>query len=333
MCIYSFFIGCDMSKDSFDVAFHNGIEVTYLGLYTNNIKGFKRMVKDLKTMTDVPCGKWFFCFENTGVYSKALLEWLFSQQIACREENALQISKSLGLIRGKNDKADSIRICRYAFEKRDSIKPSALTKPSINKLKTLLSRRDLFLRQKLSLEKSLKEKEQVTDPDFYQEMCVDNEKLIKKYLELIKKIEHQVKELIQNDEQMQTNDKLARSIVGIGPIISAFLIATTHNYERFSNARQYACYCGVAPFPNQSGKRFGKTRVSQMANKRMKSLLSNGILSAIRYDREIAVYHKRKRAEGKEKGVVYNAIKNKIIQRVFAVIKRQTPYVKIVQYA
>ncbi|MCX6186976.1 MAG: IS110 family transposase, partial [Bacteroidetes bacterium] len=37
-------------------------------------------------------------------------------------------------------------------------------------------------------------------------------------------------------------------------------------------------------------------------------------------------YYERKVAEGKNKMSVLNAVRNKIIHRVFAVIKSQTPY-------
>jgi hypothetical protein len=53
------------------------------------------MVKQLTKKTDQPVEKWFICFENTGTYSKALAEWLASQQIGFKEVNALLISKSL----------------------------------------------------------------------------------------------------------------------------------------------------------------------------------------------------------------------------------------------
>jgi len=40
-------------------------------------------------------------------------------------------------------------------------------------------------------------------------------------------------------------------------------------------------------------------------------------------------YYERKIAEGKPEGIVFNNIKNKLIHRVFAVIKRQTPFVPL----
>jgi hypothetical protein len=68
-----------------------------------------------------------------------------------------------------------------------------------------------------------------------------------------------------------------------------------------------------------------------MGNRKLKSLLGLAALSAVNYDKEIGAYYSRKIKEGKEKKVVLNAIKNKLISRVFATIKRGTPYVKIQQ--
>ena len=113
--MYDFFIGSDMSKSTIDVSYHNGSESIYLGEFKNNNPGFKKLVTRLKQFTHQPCKSWFVCFENTGVYSKAFLEWLISKQIPCREENALKIARSTGLKRGKNDKVDSKDICSNCY--------------------------------------------------------------------------------------------------------------------------------------------------------------------------------------------------------------------------
>ncbi len=69
-----------------------------------------------------------------------------------------------------------------------------------------------------------------------------------------------------------------------------------------------------------------------MANKKIKSLLSNGVAAAKRFDPEMGLYYVRKIDQGKAKGVVLNNIKNKLVQRAFAVVKRQTPYVQMANY-
>jgi transposase len=331
--MYSFLVGSDMSKEFFDVSFHNGSKAIYLSQFENNHKGFKKLLACLKKQTDHPISSWFICFENTGVYSKAFLEWLMSQGIPCREENALKISKSLGLRRGKSDKIDSRDICIYAFEKRDSIEPSSLPKPLIVRLKKLLSRRDLLVKQKVALRVSLSEQKGILDPDLFEELDQANQELIGIYEKQIRQIEELIDNCINDDEQAKLNHELAQSVIGIGPINSAFILAFTENYSCFSNARKFACYSGTAPFPNQSGKTKGRDRVSHMANKRIKSLLTSAVLTAIKYDPQLNIYYNKKRAEGKEYGVVANAVKNKLIQRVFCVINRQSPYVKLQAYA
>lgn len=332
MCNYLFFIGIDISKSVIDISYHHLGVTTYLGCYPNTIKGFSKFVKDLSRITQVEKTKWFICFENTGLYSKPLLEWLISEGIPCREENALKMSKSLGIRRGKDDKIDSLDICNYVYEKRDSISPSKLSKPLIIKLKKLLSRRDFLVRQRQALKVSLKEQKGFIAKEIYDELSTGNEVLIKAFNIEIRALEKAIENLIKSDEQTNKNYSLVKSVIGIGPITGAYMIAVTENFTTFSNARKFACYCGVAPFPNSSGIRKGRRRVSKIANIKLKSLFSNCILTAIKYDPDIALYHKRKKDEGKRTGIVFNAIKNKLIQRVFAVINRQTPYVKIMNY-
>jgi transposase len=330
--MYKLFIGCDMSKSVFDVSImeHN---LVYWGQFSNDIEGFKKMLKEIDESTEVPLNKWMVCFENTGVYSKVFLEWLISKNIPCKEENALKISRSLGIRRGKNDKMDSKDICRYAYEKRDSIRPSRLTAPEIIKLKKLLSRRELLIKQKQAIIVSLKEQKLVLGSELNKLFSAQNEQLIRLYSSQIKELEEQIQSTIHQDDEMKNNDGLARSVVGIGPIISAYMIALTENYTCFTNSRQFASYGGVAPFPHgQSGKRKGKNKVSHLANKKIKSLLSMAVNTARMYDNEIRMYYERKLNEGKQKGCVINAIKNKLIHRVFAVVKRQTPYVRMMNY-
>lgn len=240
--------------------------------------------------------------------------------------------KSAGLRRGKDDKMDSKMICRYAFEKRDSLQPSKLPSPKITQLKKLLSRRTLMIKHKTALSNSLKEQKSILDPAMYQTLYDQNEELIEVYQNHVDEINLQIEELMLSDEELKKNYQLAQSVVGIGPVISAFMISFTENFQCFTDPRKFASYSGVAPFSNESGIKKGPDRVSHMANKQIKALLSNAVQAAIQYDPQIRNYFQRKIAHGKHSGVVYNAIKNKLIHRVFAVIRRQTPYVKFQAY-
>ena len=143
--------------------------------------------------------------------------------------------------------------------------------------------------------------------------------------------DRQIKELIKSDDELKKNYELVTSVKGIGLVIATFMLVTTNNFTCFENGRKYACYSGIAPFESSSGKHQGKARVSPLANKRVKALLSSGANSACKWDPEIKAYYERKIKEGKHHNLVINAIKCKLVNRIFAVVHRQTPYVNIYQ--
>ncbi|WP_460952446.1 transposase [Spirosoma daeguense] len=96
-----------------------------------------------------------------------------------------------------------------------------------------------------------------------------------------------------------------------------------------TDPKQMACHAGVAPFEYRSGTSVrGKTRVSHQARKRLKALFHLGAMSCIRKEGELRTYYQRKVAEGKNKMLVLNAIRNKLIHRVYAVVRRKEKYNK-----
>jgi len=106
-----------------------------------------------------------------------------------------------------------------------------------------------------------------------------------------------------------------------------FTFGCTNNFKRFSNARQFNCYSGLAPFKHQSGTSInGRAHVSHLANKEAKTLLNLGASVAIRFNPEMKEYYQKRVAEGKRKMSCLNIIRSKIVARMFAVVKRQTPY-------
>lgn len=330
--MYTFFVGVDVSKSWIDVSSTEGQAVTHAGRFNNSIAGFKKVILHLKKSTAADLSEWFVCFENTGTYSKLLLQWLCSQGISCREENPSVIAKLPGIRRGKSDKMDAGLICQFAHEKRDKIKPTPLAPPAITELKKLLSRRNLHIRQCAALKTSLKEHKSEFPAGLFKQLDEHNNLLILKHQECISFIENRIEELIHSNEEMNKNSKLVKSVIGVGPVITWYMIATTGNFRNFETSRKYATYGGIAPFSKGSGIKKGRNRVSPIANKQIKALLSNGALAAIQWDPEIKRYYKRKKAEGKMEGVVFNNVKNKLVARAFAAVKRGTPFVKLSSY-
>ncbi len=121
---------------------------------------------------------------------------------------------------------------------------------------------------------------------------------------------------------------------GVDRILACQLIYHTCNFARFSSWRQFSSYCGTALFEHSSGTSVLKRAKSHpMSDRKMKSLLSMASVSAIQHDGELREYYQRKVAEGKPKMVALNNVRNKLLSRAFAVIKRGTPYVDLCKYA
>lgn len=100
-------------------------------------------------------------------------------------------------------------------------------------------------------------------------------------------------------------------------------------FEAIDDPKKLACHAGVAPFEHSSGSSVrGKTRVNHQARKSLKTLLHLAAMSALQVDGELRDYYLRKVAEGKNKMLVINALRNKLIHRVCAVVKRGEKYDK-----
>ena len=65
-----------------------------------------------------------------------------------------------------------------------------------------------------------------------------------------------------------------------------------------------------------------------MANKKLKCNLHMASLSAVKVDADLKAYYERKILEGKNKMSVLNAVRNKLLARVIAVVNQQAEYVK-----
>ena len=95
----------------------------------------------------------------------------------------------------------------------------------------------------------------------------------------------------------------------------------TNEFKTVSSAKQLACYVGVVPFIYQSGSSVKrKSSVSTFANKPLKNLLHMYAISARIHKEEFRKYFERKIAKGKYIMCVLNAIRNKIVQRIYACV-------------
>lgn len=115
----------------------------------------------------------------------------------------------------------------------------------------------------------------------------------------------------------------------IGTITATQLLIATNEFKDINDRKKFACYAGVAPFTKESGLFKGKASVSHFANKKIKTLLHLSALVAIVHNKELKTFYKRKVEEGKNKMSVLNAVRNKLVLRIFACVNQNRKYDRI----
>ena len=137
-----------------------------------------------------------------------------------------------------------------------------------------------------------------------------------------------IEQILQENKAVYTNYQLIKTVPGIRHLTAVYIICCTNNFSAKPSGKQLGSYAGVVPFTNSSGTSIkGKNKVHKMANKKLKKMLHLCALTTIKYNSEFKQYFDRKKAEGKNGMVVLNAIRNKLVLRVVAVLNKQQPYV------
>lgn len=323
-------IGIDVSKLTIDVFMYNK---KVHRQFSNNQSGFNMMQKWIKAEAG-SLEELIYCLEHTGWYCILLSHFLQQNKMFYCCINPLELKRSMGFKRGKTDKTDSFEIARFAWLRKDELETSIAMPIKLIELQRLMSVREQLVKQCTAL-KNLSKGLLVTieKPSSDVGLKIAHQSIL--HLESqISKLEKEMESLIKTDEKMKSNYKLSRSVKGVGRILAIQMLLHTHNYSRFGEWRQFSAYCGLVPYPNQSGTSInGRRKIHAISDVKMKSLLSMSAISAIQHDSELKAYYNKRVDEGKPKMVALNIIRNKIVSRIFAAVKRGTPYVELHKFA
>ena len=324
-------IGIDVSKSTVDVYIHSN---QLFAEFKNSINGFNEMLFWIKKNTLVLSNEILFVFENTGMYSHVLSTFLSKKKLSFFIASGLDIKRSIGIARGKDDQVDAKRIAIYGYRLKDDLEPTKLPETDIVQLKSIFSLRTKLNKQRAGFKASLKEQKAIYNATDFKIQFEIQKQMINELTVQIDRINSEMKRIIDQNTSLKNTYELITSIKGIGLQTAVIIIAYTDNFNRFENWRKFASYSGIAPFPYQSGTSIkGKTKVSHLANKKLKSIINMCAISAIQHNPEMKRYYLKRVSQGKNKMSTINIIRNKLIARIFAVVKRQTPYVDTFKFA
>jgi transposase len=322
-----YFLGIDVSKKTLDAALTIDGKSFFEGQLENNPRAIHAWFTELRKKASFSTDKIIVCMEHTGVYCHHLLAFFHKKKLKVCLESAMQIKRSQGIVRGKTDKIDARRIALYALKNRDHLRFWNPQRECIQKLKALLITRERLVKTRMQLEVPIAESDGFLELSLAKAMKIHCQKTLSALKVDIKKIEKEILKVVREDESIGRQYELVTSVPGIGPIVGLNVIVSTDEFKAIREAKKFACYTGIAPFEHSSGTSIrGKTRVSNMANMRLKRLLHLAAMSAIQHNEELSYYYNRKLATGKNKMSVANAVRNKLIHRIFSCIKNNRPY-------
>ncbi len=322
------YIGIDVSKAKLDMALLDGkgrlLEHVVVRNTAQAITGRLRRWEREQGLLPYEC---LACLEPTGSYSDTALRTFVGVDIPTWRAHPLEIKRRMGMVRGKSDKVDALRIADYAMRYQDRKRLVTADTLAVMELKQLLA-----FRWRVVVDQG-RHKGYRTEiyPGLHKDLAkfcnAYSQGRIKQAKAMVAQADRRIRELILSDPTMKRQYELLLSVERIGPLLAAHLIAATERFTRMREGRKLGCHAGVVPHEHSSGSSLrGRPRVSHQADKNLKSVLHMAVLGVAQGHGELGAYYTRKVAEGKNPMSVLNAVRNKVLHRACAVIKRGTPY-------
>lgn len=321
-------MGIDVSKKTLDLAIlgDDGKLICEFSI-KNEAKALRGSLAALKKQWGIVEKQLVVCMEHTGIYNAIALEVFWKRGIRVCVERAMHIKLSQGLTRGKSDKLDARRIGQFAYKNRNSLPIWKPQRDVIERMKALLTLRARLIVAKTQLAVPLSEAVGFIPSAISKELQTNTANSLRGIEKDLNQVDKELRQLTSKDELVKARMEQITSIKGVGPITAMNVILTTGEFTKITEAKKFACYAGVAPFEHTSGSSIrGRNRVSPLANSTMKTLLHLAAVSAIIHNKELKEYYQRKLAQGKNKMSVINAVRNKLITRIFSCVKNKRLY-------
>jgi transposase len=268
---YTYFIGIDISKDTFSVAVHDSAAKPES--YPNSSEGFAAFKQDYEALLV----DGLVVLEATGAYEQALLLDLTRNGLAVHRVQPAKAANYARSLRShcKTDAADARALARYGAERHEQL-PLFLPPDAVQQeLQDLYSRRQDLVDMRKSEKQRQKHLRYAGTQDSLQRMldALNAE---------IRHIEDRINTLILDNQQLQAKKKVMTVLKGVGETTAQCLLARMPELGQLTR-RQVAALAGVAPHPNDSGKRSGR-RCIRGGREDVRSALYMAAISAITHN-------------------------------------------------
>ena len=334
-------IGIDISKEKIDATAIDvrdsqlGVVKLDYQVYENRPMGYRRMLVWARHLIKgIGLEDVLFCCETTGGYDRCLCDYIYAKDLDIWRESALQIKRSMGVRKGKDDKADSLMIAEYAMRHIDKAVIYETPDEKVRELKALFLYRHSLVQERTKKKVRASELKATAAKSSSMRFIVrDAMKGVRSLDKSIRDCEKQILAIIDGDESLKRNYGHIESIPGISIVNATAFIAYSDNFRSITTANKAASYWGCASFRERSGTSIDKKAyVKCYSGSLLKATLTQAAECTIKEHGIYREYYLRLKAEGKPYGIIVNNVRNKLIHLVFSLVTNDMDYEKNHQF-
>jgi transposase len=302
------FIGIDVAKDVLDVAVRPTGDAWQV---TNDEAGINALVERMKTLRPT-----LIVLEATARLHVAAVASVAAAGLPIQAVNPRQV-RDFGKATGKMAKTDAIDariLAHFADAVRPAIRP--LPDTQTQALSMLLARR----RQLVEMMTAERNRRSGVSASIRAE--------IDEHLTWLKtrldQADRELVRLLRGSPMWRERDDLMEGVPGVGPILTATLLADLPELGTLSH-KQIAALVGIAPLNRDSGRQRGK-RVIWGGRSAVRAVLYMATVSATRFNPVIQAFYQRLVASGKLRKVAIVACMHKLLTILNAMVRNKQPW-------
>jgi transposase len=312
------FIGIDISKNKFDCAFLKENKKWEQKKHDYTSEGICLFYENL------PLGDRVFVMEATGPYYLKLAYFLYEKGEKVAIVNPLKIRRfaQMRFERIKTDKADARIIASYG--ESEELQLWEPLEEHIVDIRQICSVMERLVKDRTAWKN--KQEALENDPKHSLLALKEIDEMIAYISKKLVDLEDKLDELIKDHYDDQ--NKIIRSIPGIGPKTAIMLLALTNGFARFDTYKEFISYVGLSPRIYDSGTIKGRARICKLGMSRARQLLYMAARSASKYNTACRLLYLRLLEKGKAKKLALIAVANKLVKQAFALTSKSEFYAK-----
>lgn len=300
------FVGIDIAKDRLDLDTCPHAQPWHT---TNDNQGIAQVIESMHQLQPA-----LIVLEATGGYERVLAAALASDGLSVAVVNPRQVrdfARATGQL-AKTDAIDAQILALFAERIRPEVRP--LPEVEQQALAALVARR----RQLGEMLQAERNRLSMAHKAVQSELRAHIRFLEKR----LDKANRALQEVIEASPIWRAQENLLRSVPGVGPVLSATLLAELPELGRLSG-REIAALVGVAPFNRDSGTLRGQ-RCIWGGRVSVRCALYMGTLVAVRHNPVLRRHYEQLLDRGKAKKVALVACMRKLLVMLNAMMKTQT---------